>query len=117
MEAVVTEAVAKVVAQLGPTHREAVYQRALAAELRARGHVVALEAPVPITYVATDGFPHPVGTERADLTIDLKHVLELKVGPADGAPQAARYAATLKMEALVVNIYKTGEFVVGRLTP
>lgn len=30
MEATVTAAVAKIVAQLGPTHREAVYQRALA---------------------------------------------------------------------------------------
>lgn len=76
------------------------------------GHVVGLEVPVPITYVASDGFAHPVGTERADLTVDLQYVIELKVGPANGSFQATRYAATLKLVPLVVNIKRTGDFTV-----
>lgn len=116
METIVNEAMAKVIGQLGPNHREAVYQRALGAELRARGHVVALEAPVPITYVASDGFPHPVGTERADLVVDLKHVIELKVGTANGEPQAARYAATLNLQAIVINVQRNGTFIVSCIT-
>lgn len=112
METIVNEALARVVGQLGSNHREAVYQRALAAELRSRGHVVALEVPVPINYVATDGFPHPVGTERADLVVDLKYVIELKVGTANGEPQASRYAQTLQLDAIVINIQRNGSFMV-----
>ena len=115
MEAVVNEALERVVTQLGFMHREAVYQRALGAELRARGHVVALEAPVPITYLASDGFPHPVGTERADIVVDMKYVIELKVGAANGEAQALRYAKTLNLTAFTACISKTGTFIVRSL--
>lgn len=95
MQAALQRAADLVAAQLGADHREAVYQRALAAELRATGCVVAVEAPVVVSYVASDGFSCPVAAERADMVVDGKAVVELKVGAADGAPQARRYARAL----------------------
>jgi len=98
MEATLREASGRVAAQLGPLQREVVYSRALAAELRARNHVVSVEHPVPVIYVASDGFGVPVGTERADIVVDNKTVVEAKIGaalPAAAATQAARYCATL----------------------
>lgn len=101
MEAAVRDASVRVAEQLGPLQRELSYSRALAAELRARGHVVSVEHPVPVSYVASDGFRVPIGTERADLVVDNKMVIEAKIGaalPAAAEIQAGRYCATLGLE-------------------
>ena len=112
MEAALREASEAVAAQLGPLQRELVYARALAAEMRARGHVVSVEHPVPVVYVASDGFEVPVGTERADMVVDNKAVVEAKIGaalPAAGSVQATRYCATLGIrDGFVVAFSRAG---------
>ena len=75
------------------------YAKALAAELAARGYHVSVEHPVVVTYTASDGYACAVATERADIVVDTKAVVEVKI--ADSVTDAAvmqvgRYAATLK---------------------
>ena len=105
VEAVLRIAATRVSSQLGSLHREAVYQRALAAELRANGYVVSVEHPVPITYTDSAGHVHPLATERADLVVDNTAVIEIKVAEntsAAACDQARRYGAALSMAPFVV---------------
>ncbi len=112
------EACARVAVKLGPLHREVVYQKALAAELRAHGHCVSVEAPVPIVYTPSDGMPVIVAVERADLVVDQKLVIEVKVAATvttDARIQAERYGAALNMVAAVVAFGRQGGRVCERL--
>ena len=101
MEFALTDAATRVLNQLGPMHRECVYAKALAAELAARGHHVSVEHPVVVSYTASDGYACVVATERADIVVDTKVVVEVKVAHSvsDAAMlQAGRYATTLKYD-------------------
>lgn len=60
---------------LGPGLHEKIYERALAHELRKRGHDVATQVPLRVVY---DGVDLGVGY-RADLIVDGLLVVELKV--------------------------------------
>lgn len=81
---------------LGPGHREAVYQRALAVELRNAQNVVDEEVCIPIRYK-----DHTVGHCRADLVVysprtHNTHILECKVvsggkGGKNHMPQIRKY--------------------------
>jgi len=64
----------KVHAELGPGLSEAVYQTALAHELRARGYRVETEVVIPIHYQRAY-----VGFVRADLVVNECTVIEVKV--------------------------------------
>lgn len=94
--------------QLGHREREAVYQRAVAAELEAAGWIVELEAPVPVWYTTLQGTCLPSKTvllshDRADIVArrpgphGLSLVVEVKRGGAvaDVLDQATRYALKL----------------------
>lgn len=58
---------------LGSGLTENIYQNALAAELRIRGHVVEVERVIEVQYKNTF-----VGFLRADLVVDYRAVLEIK---------------------------------------
>jgi GxxExxY protein len=98
---VIEAASARVHAQLGPGHREAVYQRALVCELRQAGHWVQEEVPVAISYQLDSGQTVVLATERADVVVDGTLVVELKAGSGVSAllqaatRQARRYKAYL----------------------
>ena len=94
--------------QLGHREREAVYQRALAADLESAGWIVELEAPVPVWYTTLGSPGHPPKTvllahERADIVArrpgphQLTVVIEVKRGGAvsDVLDQGTRYALKL----------------------
>ena len=98
MEVMIADAAQRVMNQLGPLHRECVYTRALAAELRARGLHASVEHPVPVVYEASNGFKDTVATERADIYINETSVIEAKVGDTiteAAILQAERYARAL----------------------
>ena len=115
MDDSLAHASARVAAQLGPLQREAAYQRALAAELRAVGCVVSVEHPVVVMYTPIDGVAVPVDSLRADLVVDGKAVVECKVAltvTADAKAQARRYATTLGLTPYVVAFRRSGGAVV-----
>jgi GxxExxY protein len=58
---------------LGFGFLEPVYLRALAIELRERGHVVDREVNVPVTYKGAD-----IGWQRVDMIVDRMLVVEVK---------------------------------------
>lgn len=62
--------------ELGPVHKEVIYQRAVAIELHARGIGFEEEPVLPVTYKG-----HRIGVYRPDFIIDGKVVLELKAAP------------------------------------
>lgn len=70
----VHEAAQKVLAELGEGLSEAVYQKALAHELRTRGYRVETEVVIPIHYQKAY-----VGFVRADLVVNECTVVEVKV--------------------------------------
>lgn len=107
---------ARVFDQLGHREREAVYQRALAAELEARGWQCELERPVTVSYVASDGKVTVVAHERADIQAVISNatknptvaIVEVKRSSpssailTEGMNQARRYAAHLKTSGVDV---------------
>jgi len=60
--------------QLGHREREAVYQRAVAAELEAK-YTCELEYPVPVRYVTSDNRLVTLAHERADIVVTPQHAL------------------------------------------
>ena len=120
MLALTRTAANRVVNELGPGHRECVYARAIACELRARALHVCIEHPVTVTYTASDGFSTAVGAERADIFLDSKAVIEVKLAecitPAAVA-QARRYARSLSVGvAIVVAISRDGGINLAEVT-
>ena len=98
-------ACARVYQQLGHREREAVYQRALAAEFEALGYTCVCEHPVPVTYVASDGRQRTLAHERAGIAVwsaESVIVVEVKRGSGvaslnkEGLQQARRYGAHLE---------------------
>lgn len=89
---------------LGPSFSEAVYHRAVEAELRGRGISYESEIPVPVTYKGLT-----VGHVRVDIFVAKQVVLELKATPfkvAQGhVAQAEKYMVLLGVETgLAVNM-------------
>lgn len=111
-------AAARVYQQLGHREREAVYQRALAAELESMKYTCVCEHPVPVVYAASDGRLTTVAHERADIAVTQPDefgkagliVLEIKrgAGPSvaglvkEGLEQGRRYGVHLKREGRTV---------------
>ena len=107
---------ARVFQQLGHREREAVYQRALAAELEARGWQCELERPVTVKYVASDGKVTVVAHERADIQtvisststpptvaiVEVKRSSPTAAVLTEGMNQARRYAEHLKSSGVDV---------------
>ena len=93
--------------ELGVGHSEKVYQEALAAELRSRGHTVELERVVPIMYTpANEGAQVCVGYARLDLLVRSPNVppvvIELKAAASLSGPslkaQIQVYLKALRQE-------------------
>ena len=93
--------------ELGVGHSEKVYQEALAAELRSRGHTVELERVVPIMYTpANEGVQVCVGYARLDLLVRSPNVppvvIELKAAASLSGPslkaQIQVYLKALRQE-------------------
>ena len=93
--------------QLGHREREAVYQRALAAELEASGWAVELEAPIPVVYTTLPGVAGGarrtvvLSHDRADIVARRSGfivVIEIKKGGnlTDARDQATRYGLKLR---------------------
>jgi len=94
----------RVADQLGHREREAVYQRALAAEFEALGYTSECEYPVSVVYQTSDGRQITLAHERADIAVRLPSgliIVEVKRGaqlPAlvkEGLEQSRRYASHL----------------------
>jgi GxxExxY protein len=101
----VIEAIIKVHSELGPGFLEAIYQRALAIELKKRGIAVATETEVIISY---DG--HVVGRHRLDLVVDNRVIVEVKTVEELGRTHYAQVRSYLRATgfpvALLVNFSK-----------
>ena len=76
---------------LGGGLTESCYQNALGHELRLRGHVVECEVTIPVTFKGVH-----VGALRADLLIDYRWILELKVVARTNDAHAQQLAAYLR---------------------
>ena len=85
----------RVAGQLGHRQREAVYQRALAAELEACGYCCELEFQVPVRYVSSDGRVCTVAHERADILVSWDMML---LGDDDDAAAAAPFRSVAVVE-------------------
>ena len=99
--------------QLGHREREAVYQRALAAELEASGWSVELEAPVAVVYTTLRGTAGGaqrtvvLSHDRADIVAGRSGftvVIEVKKGGSidDAQEQATRYGLKLRSQGKLV---------------
>ena len=89
----------------GPGILEKVYQRALAQELRSRGHKAQLEAPCPVFYKGRD-LSNPEHPLRIDILVDDVIVVECKAGSYNPiyAAQCLTYLRLKKLKTgLVVN--------------
>lgn len=89
----------------GPGILEKVYQKALAYELRVKGHKVEIEAPCPIIYKGRDlsDSEHPL---RIDILVDDTVVIECKAGAYNPiyAAQCLTYLRLKKLKTgLVIN--------------
>lgn len=74
----------RIYSELGPSHSEFAYHRAMEAELRACGIFYETEKRVLINYTDSKGYIHNIGTERMDLFIKFDtsiFVVELKATP------------------------------------
>jgi len=89
--------------QLGVGHSEKVYQEALAAELRCRGHTVEMERVVPIKFSPTTGPVICVGYARLDILVHGQNgspvVIELKAAASLSVP-ALRAQIKVYLKAL-----------------
>jgi GxxExxY protein len=103
----IRECCAYISQELGVGHSEKVYQEALAAELRSRGHVVELERVVPIMYTpANEGSQVCVGYARLDILVRSPNippvVIELKSATSLSIPalkaQIQVYIKALRLE-------------------
>jgi GxxExxY protein len=84
--------------ELGVGHSEKIYQEALAAELRSRGHVVELERVVPIMYTpANNGAEVCVGYARLDILVRSPNVPPVVI--------ELKSAASLSIPALKAQIH------------
>ena len=85
--------------ELGPGFMEAIYENALAYDLRKHGMSLERQKPVQIRY---DG--HPVGEHRADLIVNGKVVVEIKHVDAVVNKHVAQVISTLKAFAIKVGL-------------
>lgn len=119
MDATLEEVCSRIIRKLGPDQRECVYAKAVSVELQARGHHVTLEYPVPIFYTPSDGHPCYLGTERADIVVDNKCVLEIKIAnnvTEIALTQARRYATTLALNsAYVLAFSRLGQITIQQI--
>jgi GxxExxY protein len=69
----ITAAALSVRDELGAGLTEAIYRNGLALALKAMGHAVSMEVPVPVMYMN-----EVIGTLRADMVVDKNIVVELK---------------------------------------
>jgi|CXWL01.1.fsa_nt_gi GxxExxY protein len=76
---------------VGPGQLEALYQRALACELRRRGLAFRAQAPIPMLYKG-----EPIGDYFADLVIEGKVIVELKAVDALRPVHTAQILAYLR---------------------
>ena len=88
LEAVVVACAKVVRAALGSGLTEAIYQAGLCLELRARGHAVASEIPVPVMFR-----DQIIGVLRADVLVDGLVIAELKTTARLTDAHAAQLAA------------------------
>jgi GxxExxY protein len=84
---------------LGHGFLEAVYKNALAIELTARGLAVVKEKPFPVLYQ-----DQKVGVYVADLVVDDRVIVELKVVEALGAVHSSQVLNYLKASGLPVGL-------------
>ena len=111
-------ACASAAAQLGHREREAVYQRAVAAELDAQ-YTCELEYPVPVRFVTSDNRLVTLAHERADIVVTPRHasgdgpvvVVEVKRGAPnnrtvmpEALDQARRYATHIRRTLPVMGV-------------
>jgi GxxExxY protein len=78
---------------------EAAYRRALAVELRLRGHSCSEEGLVEVIYKG-----NPVGAYRYDLLVDERVIIEVKTGDALGATAKAQLLNYLRATNLEVGL-------------
>ena len=84
---------------LGYGFLERVYQRALQAELLKLGVAVQLEYPIPVNYKGVN-----VGDYNADLLVEGRVVVELKVAPNYNAADEAQLLNELKATGMKVGL-------------
>lgn len=112
-------ACASAATQLGHREREAVYQRAVAAELEAQ-YTCELEFPVPVRFVTSEGRTITLAHERADIVVTPRHtaalggpvvVVEVKRGAPgnrtvmpEAMDQARRYATHIRRSLAVSGV-------------
>jgi GxxExxY protein len=101
----IIDAIIKVHSELGPGFLEGTYQRALTIELRKRGHAVATEVDVSISY---DG--QVIGRHRLDLVVASAVIVEVKTVEDLGRIHYAQVRSYLRATglsiALLVNFSK-----------
>lgn len=99
--------------QLGPSHNECVYQKALVIELYNHGaRSVEYEKHVPVFFKDTNGTTHTIGSERVDILANFSdHIvlLELKAQTAGirehtEIPQLKKYIKSLSVMNIVPTI-------------
>lgn len=86
--------------KLGPCHREYIYRKALALELKNRGLFVEEEVHIPITYPLKSK-KITLGVEIADIIIDQACILELKCG----SPKPATLSSALGQARRYLRFY------------
>ena len=104
--------------QLGPSHNECVYQKALVIELYNHGaRSVEYEKHVPVFFKDTNGTTHTIGSERVDILAHFTNnivLLELKAQTAGireqtEIPQLKKYIKSLE----VMNIVPTLSMIIN----
>jgi GxxExxY protein len=84
---------------LGYGFLESVYRRALATELRARGHRCVEEGPAEVTFKGVI-----VGAYRFDLLVDDRVILEIKAGQSLGPTDKRQLLNYLRATSIAVGL-------------
>ena len=87
---------------LGGFHREHVYQKALAVELEQSNQFVEEEVNIPITY-PLQGKTITLGIERADIIVNQKCIIEIKVG----SPKPQTIVSAMGQVSRYMTYYRT----------